>query len=59
MTKNEFSYPKQTYDVVKDSVQKNFNISGTFFEFRIYIMPDTYTSGSYRVNVYLEEGYQP
>ena len=59
MNKNEFSYPKQTYDVSKDSSQKNFNISGSYFEYILYIMPDTYSSGSYRVNAYLEEGYQP
>ena len=57
MNKGQFEYPMKVYTVGINSPQKSFNISGAYFEYRIYTMPDTYSSGSYRVTAWLEEGY--
>ena len=59
MTKGTYEYPKKSYDITPDSISKNFNISGTYFEYQVYVIPDTFTSGSYRINVYLEKAWQP
>lgn len=59
MDKNAFTYPQQSYDVVVGSTQTNFNISSTYFEFLVYVLPDTFSSGSYRIDVSLEKAYQP
>lgn len=59
MNKGKFEYPQQAYDVVVGSTQSNFNISSTYFEYLIYVLPDTFSSGSYRIDVTLEKAYQP
>jgi len=42
-----------------NSLSKNFNISGNYFDFYFYVLPDTYSSGSYRITYYIEETYNP
>jgi len=42
-----------------NSLLTNFNISGNYFEFYFYVLPDTYSSGSYRITYYIEETYNP
>lgn len=59
MLKDKFEYPQKSIEVTVNSPQKSFNISGDYFEYLLYIIPDTYSSGSYRVNTFLEPGYQP
>ena len=59
MDKGAFTYPQQSYDVIVGSTQTNFNISSNFFEFLVYVLPDTFSSGSYRIDVMLEEAFQP
>ena len=59
MDKDSFSYPKATYQIDKDSPQKNFNVSGNYFEFRVFVIPDTYASGSYRVDTFIEKQWVP
>lgn len=54
MLKNNFEFPQFTFEVKADSVQKSFNVSGEFYEFIVYIMPDSFTSGSYSVDSYIE-----
>ena len=59
MDKDVFSYPRQAFDVVLGSSQTSFNISSNYFEYLIYVLPDTFSSGSYRIEVLLEQAYQP
>jgi hypothetical protein len=42
-----------------NSLSTNFNVSGNYFEFYFYVLPDTYSSGSYRISYYIEETYNP
>lgn len=57
MYKDSFDYPQASYVLDRKSKMRTFNVSGTYFEYLIYIKPDTYTSGSYRMDAYLEQGY--
>jgi hypothetical protein len=59
MPKGEFSYPVQAFDVSSTSEQKNFNVSGKSFEYALIVKPESFASGEYRVNTWLEEAYQP
>lgn len=59
MDKNAFTYPQQSFDVVVGSTQTDFNISSNYFEYLVYVLPDTFSSGSYRIDVALERAYQP
>jgi hypothetical protein len=59
MDKGTFEFPREVYDISMNSLSTNFNISGDYFEFYFYVLPDTYSSGSYRITYYLEETYNP
>ena len=58
MPKNEFKFPTYTFEVMLGSEQKSFNISGEYFEYMIYVLPDTYTGGTYAVTAWIEEIYK-
>ena len=59
MDRDAFTYPQQAFDVVVGSSQTDFNISSNYFEYLVYVLPDTFSSGSYRIDVQLEQAYQP
>jgi uncharacterized protein YxjI len=54
MPKNKFQFPSYSFEVKQDSQQKTFNVSGSYFEFLLYTMPDTFQSGSYQVSAFIE-----
>jgi len=59
MLKGKYEFPQYTFEVKHNSPQKSFNVSGEFFEFIVYTMPDTYSSGSYSVSALIEPQYVP
>ena len=59
MPKDKYEYPQYQFDVRDNSTQKTFNISGDYFEYFLYIMPDTFQSGAYAVSAMIEEQYKP
>lgn len=59
MEKDKFEYPKQIYNVILGTSQSNFNISGAYFEYYVYVLPDTFSAGSYHMDIELEQAYQP
>ena len=58
MPKNQFKLPTYTFDVQLGSELKSFNISGEYFEYMVYVKPDTFTGGSYAVIAWIEEIYK-
>jgi hypothetical protein len=59
MDVNTFEFPIQTYKITSSSQQNSFNVSGTYYQFYIYVLPDAFSSGSYRVSSYIEKAWQP
>ena len=59
MSKNKYQFPQYVFEVKKDSAQKTFNVSGSYFEYILYIMPDTFQSGAYQVSAMIEKQYVP
>ena len=61
LPKNEFKYPMQIIEIKQDTPmeKRRFNVSGEYFELKIYIIPDTFSSGSYAMMAGIEELYIP
>ena len=57
MRKDAYELPIATYEVTSSTWPRTFNISGEFYEYKIYVMPDTYKSGSFAVSAGIEELY--
>ena len=57
--RGKFEYPLAFYDLSSSDTGKTFNQSGSYFEYNVYVVPDMYSSGSYRISVELEDIYVP
>lgn len=55
MSKSVFELPARVFEINSDTEIRNFNVSGSWFKLYVYVLPDTYSSGSYWLTTYIEE----
>ncbi len=59
MMKDEFAFPQYKEIVTSEEGAQSFNISGTFFEYLIYVRHGFMERGEFHVDTYIEEAYKP
>lgn len=42
MQKNRYQFPQYVFSIKRDSTQRSFNVSADYFEYFLYIMPDSF-----------------
>lgn len=59
MNKNKFEFPIDQVELTSSDKGKVFNVSGTYFEYMLYVQPTSDSSGSYSFTAELEETWVP